>query len=88
VDDLSAGATEYPEDLGYPAYQGVVREGGRDIDALFVFDFFGLGLAISPADVPGASTEKLRFAADVFRSVTADPGAATDQSAWGDPIMR
>jgi hypothetical protein len=36
--------------------------------------------------VAGSRDEKLRFAADIFRTVTVYPGAATDPSAWGDPI--
>jgi hypothetical protein len=30
--------------------------------------------------------EKLSVAADVFRSVTAHPGTADDESLWGDPV--
>jgi hypothetical protein len=89
VDGRPADATEYPEDLGYPAYQAVINEGGPDIDALLVYEFSGLGLQIMPAELPSASTrdEKLTRAAEIFRTITAYPGAASDQSAWGAPIV-
>jgi hypothetical protein len=86
LEDLPDGATEYTEDLGYPAYRAVTQAGDQQTEALMVFDFFGFGISISPVEVPGTATEKLRAAADVFRTVTVYPGAATDLAAWGDPL--
>lgn len=90
VNDRPADATEYPEDLGYRAYQAVINEGGPAIDTLLVYDFFGLGLQIMPAELPGASTrdEKLSRAAEIFRTITVSPGAANDRSAWARPRSR
>jgi hypothetical protein len=87
-DDLPSDATEYPEDLGYPAYQALLPYEGQDIDELLVYDVFGFGFQLQPAEVPGTSTraERLGMAADVFRTITVYPDAATDYSAWGDPI--
>ena len=89
LDDRPDNATEYSEDLGYPAYQAVVNDGIRAVDALLVYDYFGFGLQIMPAELPGASTrdEKLSRAAEIFRTITVYPGAAGDLSAWGDPIV-
>jgi hypothetical protein len=88
LDDRPSDATEYPEDLGYPAYQAVLPYGDRDIDELLVYDVSGFGFQLQPAEVPGTSTqaERLSVAADVFRAITVYPDAATDYSAWGDPI--
>lgn len=86
IDHLPEGATEYPEDLGYPAYRSDMRSEGRDSDLLLVYDFFGFGVEIEPRGMTGTREEKLSFAADIFRTITVYPGAATDPSAWGDPI--
>lgn len=86
IDMLPAGATEYPEDLGYPAYRSDLRNEGRDSDILLVYDFFRFGMEIEPTGLSGTRDEKLRFAADIFRTITIYPGAATDPSVWGDPV--
>jgi hypothetical protein len=88
VDDLPDTASAYSEDLGYPAYQDVSQEAGREVDKLLVFDFFGFGLTITPVDMPGTATkeERLSLAADIFRTITAYPDAAGSHEAWGDPI--
>ena len=89
LNDRPDNATEYPEDLGYPAFQAVVDEALGGVDALLVYEFFGFGLQIMAGDLPGASTkqEKLSRAADIFRTITVYPGGATDPAAWGDPVL-
>jgi hypothetical protein len=86
VNDLPEGATEYSEHLGYPAYRADQRTEGRDSDMLLVYDFFGFGLEIEPRLMAATTEERLRFAADIFRTITVYPDAATELSAWGDPI--
>ena len=90
LSDKPDNATEFPEDLGYPAFQAAIKDGLGSIDALLVYGFSGFGLQIMPMDQPGASTkeEKLSRAADIFRTITVYPGAATDPSAWGEPLRR
>jgi hypothetical protein len=34
----------------------------------------------------GTREQRLSFAADIFRTITVYPGAATDPSVWGNPI--
>jgi len=87
-DKRPATATEYPEDLGYPAYQAVLTPGSQVADVLLVYDFFGFGMQIGPVNMPGASTgaERLSLAADLFRTITVYPGAADREEAWGSPI--
>jgi hypothetical protein len=89
ADDRPDNATEYPEDLGHPAYQTTDTVGTQEVDILLVYDFFGFGLDIKSVEMPGATTtaDRLRQAADIFRSITVYPNAATDQSAWGEPLV-
>ena len=89
LEDRPGNATEYSENLGFPAFQAVHDYGTQEVDALLVYEFFGFGMDLMPVDIPGASTkaERLSRAADVFRTITVYPGAATDASAWGDPIV-
>lgn len=88
LDERPATATEYPEDLGHPAYQAVLTPGGQAADGLLVYDFFGFGMQIGPVAMPGTSTEpeRLSLAADIFRTITVYPGAADHDAAWGNPI--
>jgi len=89
VDDRPRSATPYPEDLGYPAYYET-KPAARypDLVVLTVYEFSRFAVAIAPVNLPGASStdEKLKRAADIFRTIRAYPNAATDPSAWGDPI--
>jgi hypothetical protein len=88
VNDLPDGATPYTEeDLGYPAYHSDQRQAeGRDSDILLVYDVFGFGMEIEPRLMPGTAEERLAYAADIFRTITVYPDAATELSAWGDAI--
>jgi hypothetical protein len=89
ADDRPETAIPYTEDLGYPAYYEI-NPAGRypGLVVLTVYEYFGFAVTIAPVDLPGASStdEKLRRAADVFRTITAYPNAATDPTAWGAPI--
>jgi hypothetical protein len=86
ANDRPTDASEYPEDLGHPAYQTVIDESGVPVNALLIYDYSGLGAQIETAGVPGTAAEKLSAAADLFRSMTVYPGAAEDVSAWGPPV--
>jgi hypothetical protein len=83
---LPEGASAYAEDLGYPAYRSDFRNEGRDSDVLLVYDFFGFGMEIEPRGMPGPTDARLRYAADIFRTITVYSGAAANTSAWSDPI--
>jgi hypothetical protein len=76
--------TEYPEDLGYPAYLDA-SEG-----ILSVYEVFGFAVNVWPFAMPNADTdaEKASLAAGIFRTITIYPGAADSEAAWGDPIVR
>jgi hypothetical protein len=86
IDQLPAGATPYPENLGFPAYRSDLRSEGRDSDLLLVYDWFGFGVEIEPRGMTGTRDEKLSYAADTFRSMTVYSGADKDMSVWGNPI--
>jgi hypothetical protein len=46
----------------------------------------GYGVEIEPRNPPGTGDARLRYAADLFRTLTFYPDAATDPAAWGDPV--
>ena len=88
VDDRPADTTEYPEDLGYPAYQTTDPSDEREIDLLLIYDVAGFSFQVSASEVPGASTrdERLGLTAAVFRTITVYPDAAAGVASWGEPL--
>lgn len=75
----------YPADLGYPAYR-TNQPDGADATVLWVPDVDGVGIEIEARHI--RPTQQLEYAAEVFRTLRVYPGAATDPSAWGEPITR
>lgn len=98
TDGRPRDAIPYPEDLGYPAYYQIAPDiypshdqtnpdnRRPDLVGLLVYEFFGLGLGIAVTEEASSTEDKLRRAADIFRTISAYPDAATDPTAWGPPI--
>lgn len=87
-DDLPKDATEYPEDLGYPAYQAVLAFEDRGLDVLLVYDVSGFGFQLQPVELSGR-IDSGREAGRGGRRLPDDHhlrDAAEDEAAWGDPI--
>lgn len=86
ADDLPVGTTGYRDVFGYRAYQTNQRAEGRDSYSLWVMDVSGFAVEIEPRFMTGPPAQRLDYAADIFGTLTIYPDAATDPTAWGDPI--
>lgn len=83
--DIITNGNAYPADIGYPAYR-TNQPDGTDAPVLWVPDVDGVGIEIEARHI--RPTQRVDYAADVFRTIRVYPGAATDQSTWGEPITR